>query len=69
MRFMNTTQPKGIVSFFGKLGPGLLLPATAIGASHLVMSPRAGSAFGFELLWLVLLTHLFKYHAFEFGPR
>jgi Mn2+/Fe2+ NRAMP family transporter len=25
--------------------------------------------FGFELLWLVPLTHLFKYHAFEFGPR
>ncbi|MBC8217202.1 MAG: Nramp family divalent metal transporter [Planctomycetes bacterium] len=54
---------------FGKLGPGLLLAATAIGASHLVMSPKAGSAFGFQLLWLVALTHLFKYHAFEFGPR
>ncbi|MEJ2648302.1 MAG: Nramp family divalent metal transporter [Sedimentisphaerales bacterium] len=56
-------------SFFSRLGPGLLLAATSIGASHLVMSPRAGWMFGFELLWLVPLTHLFKYHAFEFGPR
>ena len=60
---------KRIVSFFNKLGPGLLLAATSIGASHLVMSPQAGSKFGFQLLWLVTLTHLFKYHAFEFGPR
>jgi Mn2+/Fe2+ NRAMP family transporter len=60
---------KKIFSFFNKLGPGLLLAATSIGASHLVMSPQAGSKFGFQLLWLVTLTHLFKYHAFEFGPR
>jgi len=66
---MNTTNSKGIVSFFNKLGPGLLLAATSIGASHLVMSPKAGAMFGFQLLWLVPLTHLFKYHAFEFGPR
>jgi Mn2+/Fe2+ NRAMP family transporter len=33
------------------------------------MSPRAGWLFGFQLLWLVPFTHLFKYHAFEFGPR
>ena len=56
-------------SFFSKLGPGLLLAATSIGASHLVMSPQAGWLFGFQLLWLVPLTHIFKYHAFEFGPR
>ncbi len=66
---MDTVDSKGIGSLFGKLGPGLLLAATAIGASHLVMSPKAGSEFGFQLLWLVTLTHLFKYHAFEFGPR
>ena len=66
---MDTTSSKRIGSLFGKLGPGLLLAATAIGASHLVMSPQAGSKFGYQLLWLVTLTHLFKYHAFEFGPR
>lgn len=66
---MSTENSKGIVSFFNRLGPGLLLAATSIGASHLVMSPKAGAMFGFQLLWLVPLTHLFKYHAFEFGPR
>ena len=55
--------------FFDRLGPGLLLAATSIGASHLVMSPKAGSTFGFQLIWLVTLTHVFKYHAFESGPR
>ncbi len=57
------------VSLLNRLGPGLLLAATSIGASHLVMSPQAGWLFGFQLLWLVPLTHLFKYHAFESGPR
>ncbi|MBN1972909.1 MAG: Nramp family divalent metal transporter [Sedimentisphaerales bacterium] len=66
---MSKPNVKIAVSFFGRLGPGLLLAATSIGASHLVMSPQAGCLFGFQLLWLVLFTHLFKYHAFEFGPR
>jgi Mn2+/Fe2+ NRAMP family transporter len=46
-----------------------LLAATAIGASHLVMAPQAGALFGVTLLWLVPLSHLIKYPAFEFGPR
>ena len=57
------------IAFFNRLGPGFLLAATSIGASHLVMSPKAGSLFGWQLLWLVTATHLFKYHAFEAGPR
>ncbi len=52
-----------------RLGPGILLAATSIGASHLVHSPRAGALFGFQLLWLVVISHLFKYPAFECGPR
>ncbi len=52
-----------------RLGPGILLAATAIGASHLVMAPQAGALFGVALLWLVPLCHLAKYPAFEFGPR
>ena len=51
------------------LGPGLVLAATAIGASHLVLAPTAGAAFGYGLLWVVLFSHAFKYPAFEFGPR
>lgn len=51
------------------LGPGLLLAATSIGGSHIALAPTAGAKYGFALLWLVLFAHLFKYHAFEFGPR
>lgn len=55
--------------FLKNLGPGLLLAATSIGGSHIALAPTAGARFGFELLWLVILAHLLKYHAFEFGPR
>lgn len=51
------------------LGPGLIVAATAIGSSHIILSPVAGARFGYSLLWLVLVSHLFKYPAFEFGPR
>ena len=55
--------------FWSALGPGILLAATSVGASHLVLSPQGGALFGFQLLWLVLVAHFFKYPAFEFGPR
>jgi Mn2+/Fe2+ NRAMP family transporter len=57
------------IRFFQMLGPGILVAATSIGASHIVMSPVAGARFGFALLWVVVFAHLLKYHAFEFGPR
>jgi Mn2+/Fe2+ NRAMP family transporter len=55
--------------FVRGLGPGMIMAATAIGTSHIVLAPVAGARFGFDLLWLVLFTHLFKYPAFEFGAR
>ncbi len=51
------------------LGPGILLAATSIGASHLVLAPRAGMIHGASLLWLVLVSHALKYPAFDLGPR
>ena len=51
------------------LGPGIIMAATAIGTSHLILSPVAGARFGYGLIWLVLFSHVFKYPAFEFGPR
>jgi Mn2+/Fe2+ NRAMP family transporter len=45
------------------------MAATAIGTSHIILSPVAGARFGYELIWLVLFSHFFKYPAFEFGPR
>ncbi len=47
----------------------MIMAATAIGTSHIILSPVAGARFGYALLWLVLFSHLFKYPAFEFGPR
>ncbi|MEO1365828.1 MAG: Nramp family divalent metal transporter [Acidobacteriota bacterium] len=51
------------------LGPGLLLAATSIGASHLLMSPEAGARFELGLVWLVVAVHILKYPAFEAAPR
>ncbi len=61
--------PLNPAKLWKRLGPGFLLAATSVGASHLVLSPQAGALFGYQLLWLVLACHLFKYPAFEFGPR
>lgn len=51
------------------LGPGLLWAGAAIGVSHLVQSTRAGASYGFALVWVVVVANLFKYTAFEAGPR
>jgi Mn2+/Fe2+ NRAMP family transporter len=51
------------------LGPGLLWAGAAVGVSHLVQSTRAGANYGFALLWVVVVANVFKYTAFEFGPR
>ena len=59
----------GARRLWNALGPGILLAAVSVGASHLVLSPQAGASFGYDLLWLVVASHLFKYPAFEFGPR
>jgi Mn2+/Fe2+ NRAMP family transporter len=45
------------------------MAATSMGASHLVLGPRAGMLYGPALLWLVVAVYLLKYPAFEFGPR
>lgn len=40
-----------------------------MGVSHFVQSTRAGASFGLELFGLVIITNIFKYPAFSFGPR
>lgn len=49
------------------LGPGVILAAAAVGASHLVASTQAGALFGWQLLWLVVLVNVLKYPFFRFG--
>ena len=58
-----------MISIVRKLGPGLLFAGAAIGVSHLVQSTRAGADFGFGLLWALILSNLFKYPFFLFGPK
>jgi len=51
------------------IGPGLLMAGAAIGVSHLMQSTRAGAAFGFQLVGLVVAVNVFKYPFFEYGHR
>jgi len=51
------------------LGPGLIVAATAIGGSHIVLAPVAGARFGYALVWVILFSYIFKYPAFEFAAR
>ena len=56
-------------SILKALGPGVLYAATAVGASHLVQSTRAGASYGLALVVLILLTYIAKYPAFRFGAQ
>jgi Mn2+/Fe2+ NRAMP family transporter len=58
-----------ILGVWRTLGPGILLAATSVGASHLVLGPRAGMLYGPALLWLVIVAHMVKFPAFDIGPR
>jgi Mn2+/Fe2+ NRAMP family transporter len=61
-----TNKPGNI---FKAIGPGVLYAATAVGASHLVQSTRAGASYGLALVVLILLTYIAKYPAFRFGAQ
>ena len=50
-----------------RVGPGLMLAATAVGVSHLVYSTQAGGNYGFSLAWLIVLIVVLKYPAFRFA--
>ena len=50
-----------------RVGPGIMLAATAVGVSHLVYSTQAGGTYGFSLTWLIVLIVLLKYPAFRFA--
>jgi Mn2+/Fe2+ NRAMP family transporter len=51
------------------IGPGVLYAATAVGASHLVQSTRAGASYGCALVLLIAVTFVAKYPAFRFGAQ
>ncbi len=56
-------------ALLGAMGPGILMAAAAIGASHLVASTRAGAEFGWQLAWVILAVNILKYPFFAAGAR
>ena len=43
------------------------MATAAIGGSHLVASTQAGSLFGWQLFWLIIVVNVLKYPFFRFG--
>ncbi|WP_394205772.1 Nramp family divalent metal transporter [Shewanella waksmanii] len=66
MQPQSTKLPSHLLS---TIGPGVLMAAAAIGASHLVASTRAGAEFGWQLAWVILAVNLLKYPFFAAGAR
>jgi Mn2+/Fe2+ NRAMP family transporter len=56
-----------MTKLLSRVGPGIMLAATAVGVSHLVYSTQAGGNYGFSLAWLIVLIVLLKYPAFRFA--
>ncbi len=54
--------------FLARLGPGLLYAGAAVGVSHLVQSTRAGAAYGFSMIAVVILANVLKLPFFKAGP-
>lgn len=59
---METTKkaPASIREKLKFMGPGVVLAALAIGSGELVLTPRSGARYGFALLWVPILTIVYK---------
>jgi Mn2+/Fe2+ NRAMP family transporter len=55
------------LNWYGRLGPGLMLAAAAVGVSHLVFATQAGATYGLSFVWLIVLVSVLKYPAFRFA--
>jgi Mn2+/Fe2+ NRAMP family transporter len=62
-------RPKLNFQKLRRLGPGLIFAAVTIGASHLVMSTRAGAMYGLGMLVFVIFAMTVKYPSFRFGQQ
>ncbi len=59
---METTKkaPASIREKLKFIGPGVVLAALAIGSGELILTPRSGAQYGFALLWVPILTIVYK---------
>ena len=62
-------RPKLNFQKLRRLGPGLIFAAVTIGASHLVMSTRAGAMYGLGMLVFIIFAMTVKYPSFRFGQQ
>ena len=54
------SPPTSFLQKLSFIGPGMVLAALAIGSGELVLTPRSGARFGFALLWVPVLTIVYK---------
>jgi Mn2+/Fe2+ NRAMP family transporter len=55
------SQPPQLLTRLGRVGPGLAIAATGVGAGDLIAASVAGLRFGTALAWAVLLGAVLKY--------
>lgn len=53
--------PRGFLPVLATLGPGIVLAGGVVGTGELINTPVQAAAFGFILLWAVILSCLIKY--------
>jgi Mn2+/Fe2+ NRAMP family transporter len=56
----NKNAPANLRDKLKFMGPGVVLAALAIGSGELVLTPRSGAQYGFALLWVPILTIIYK---------
>ncbi len=57
---MTKNAPTSLRAKLKFIGPGMVLAALAIGSGELVLTPRSGAQYGFALLWVPILTIVYK---------
>jgi len=56
----NKKAPASLREKLRFIGPGVVLAALAIGSGELILTPRSGAQYGFALLWVPILTIVYK---------
>ena len=55
-----TNAPVNLREKLKFVGPGVVLAALAIGSGELILTPRSAAQYGFALLWVTVLTIVYK---------
>jgi len=55
-----TPAPRTALGIARQLGPGLIITAIIVGSGELIVTPKLGAAYGFDLLWFIVFGCLLK---------